>query len=200
MILMIKLLIKYTIKIEKKAMRQLLFFALGLSLLSSFTASNPKPFIAMQGEKLDGTLLNLPTDFKGKASLLVLAYSQKAEKDLATWQSPLYLKFIAKPKSTDVFAFSGYDINLLFVPMFTGVNQTAEGQATKKMKAEIEPSMQQYFMVFKGDVKPFKADLGMVNKDEPYLFVLDKNGNIVYQTSGAFTKEKMDGIEDHIEE
>jgi len=35
--------------------------------------------------------------------------------------------------------------------------------------------------------------------DEPYIFVLDKEGRVVYVTSGFYTEEKMDAIEDKIE-
>jgi hypothetical protein len=181
-------------------MKKLQFLSV-LILFFLFSFENEtKKFPAMTGVKLNDSTLTLPKDFNGKASLLILANSQKAEADLKTWQTPIYNKFIAKPSKKETFAFSAYDIHLLFVPMFTGVNQTAEGQAKKKMKEEISADMQPYFMVFKGDMKTYKDQLGMVNKDEPYLFVLDKEGNIVYQTSGAFTQAKLDAIEDNIEE
>lgn len=181
-------------------MKKLTFLsAIFLSILFSFK-SQTKVFPEMIGEKLDGSTLTLPKDFNGKYSLLVLAYSKKAEDDLKTWQTPIYNKFIEKPKSKNTFSFSTYDINMLFVPMFTGVNQGAEGQATKKMKEEIESSMQAYFMVFKGSIKTFKDDLNMTEKDAPYLFLLDKTGKIVYQTSGAYSQSKMGEIEDHIED
>lgn len=176
-----------------------LVLSLFLVFLFSFNTAKKK-FPVMEGEKLDDTQLSLPKDVAGKYSLLVLAYSKKAEDDLKTWEGPLYNKFIAKPKQGNAFAFSTYDINLVFVPMFTGVNQSAEGQAKKKMKEEIDANMQKYFMVFKGNGKELKDQLGMTEKDAPYLFLLDKEGNIVYQTSGAYSQAKMGVIEDNIED
>ncbi len=178
-----------------------LTFALSFFLILLFSFKNEnKKFPEMIGEKLDGTQLVLPIDLKGKFSLLVLAYSQKAEADLKTWQLPLYSKFIAKPKAGSTFAFSTYDINLLFVPMFSGVNQTAEGQAKKKMKAELDLEMQKHFMIFKGNSKLIKEQLSMSEKDLPYLLLLNKEGDIVYKTSGSFSQTKMGGIEDNIED
>lgn len=176
-----------------------LLLSLSFIFLFSFQTALKK-FPEMQGEKLDDSVISLPNDLAGKYSLLVLAYSQKAESDLKTWESPLFNKFIAKPKANDPFAFSTYDINLMFVPMFTGVNQAAEGQAKKKMKAEINATMQPYFMVFKGNAKDLKETLGMTEKDAPYIYLLDKNGNIVYHTSGAYSQAKLGAIEDKIEE
>ena len=40
----------------------------------------------------------------------------------------------------------------------------------------------------------------MTNKQDPYFFLLDENGKIVYQTSGVFTAEKMIPIEDIMDE
>ena len=84
--------------------------------------------------------------------------------------------------------------------MFSGVNQTAEGQAKKKMKAELDLEMQKHFMIFKGNSKLIKEQLSMSEKDLPYLLLLNKEGDIVYKTSGSFSQTKMGGIEDNIED
>ena len=153
----------------------------------------------MEGERLDGSKITIPKDTKGKFTILAMAYSKKAEADLKTWNKPLYNKFIAKPDKNAVFAFETYDVNLFFVPMFTGIKQSASGNAKKKMKEDVDKKFHDHVLVFSGKLKDYKDKLGFEKKDEPYFFVLNEEGEVVYKTSGAFSQSKLDDIEDKIE-
>ena len=44
-----------------------------------------KIFPQMNGELISGKSLSIPNDLNGKFSVISLAYSKKAEEDLATW-------------------------------------------------------------------------------------------------------------------
>ena len=127
-----------------------------------------------------------------------MAYSKKSEDDLNTWFSPIYNKFIRENKS--VFASFGYDVNIYFVPMFTGVNAAATGTAKNKALKNIDPKLLPYILFYKGKLKPYKDSLGFDKKDVPYFFVLDEEGEIVYATSGKYTDDKMSEIEDILEQ
>ena len=78
-----------------------------------------KQFPDLSAETVDDDPIVLPNDTKGKYTLLGLAYSKKSEGDLNTWFNPVFNKFIKK--STGVFGAFSYDVNVYFVPMFTGV-------------------------------------------------------------------------------
>ena len=93
----------------------------------------------------------------------------------------------------------GYDVNVYFVPMFTGVNAAATGTAKKKAAKDIDPQLLPYLLFYKGELKPYKEALDFEKKDIPYFFVLDAAGKIVYATSGKYTDEKMTKIEEVIE-
>ena len=94
----------------------------------------------------------------------------------------------------------GYDVNVYFVPMFTGVNAAATGTAKKKAIKNVDPQLLPYILFYKGELKKYKEALDFEKKDIPYFFVLDKTGKIVYATSGKFTEDKLDAIEDAIED
>lgn len=158
-----------------------------------------KVFPAMDGELVSGKNLSIPNDLNGKFSIISVAYSKKAEEDLATWQQPLYNKFMMKPETGGMFSFDAYDVNLIFVPMFTGAKQKVEGSAKKKMKEELDKEYHNHVMVFKCDLKDYQDKLGLTDKTVPYFYVLNEKGQIVYQTSGAYSESKMDDIEDKIE-
>jgi hypothetical protein len=152
-------------------------------------------FPELKGETLDDHVKTIPADTKGKFTILALAYSTDAENDLSSWASPVYNKFIAKTGMVDDL----YDINLYFVPMFTGGNITMIGAAKRNMKKDTNKDLYPYVLFYKGDIDPYKETLKISKKDTPYIFVLDAAGKVVYSTSGVYTDKKMEEIEDIIE-
>ncbi len=157
-----------------------------------------KQFPDMEAETVEDIKVNLPTDTKGKYTLLGLAYSKKSEDELNTWFSPVYNKFVKK--ATGMLAGMGYDVNVYFVPMFTGVNAAATGTAKKKALKNVDPALLPNILFYKGELKTYKEALDFEKKDIPYFFVLDTEGKIVYATSGRFSEGKLDEIEDSIED
>lgn len=155
-------------------------------------------FPNMDTETVEDKKVTLPTDTKGKYTLLGLAYSKKSEDELNTWFSPIYNKFVKK--ATGMMAGMGYDVNVYFVPMFTGVNAAATGTAKKKALKNTDPVLLPNILFYKGELKTYKEALDFEKKDIPYFFVLDPEGKIVYATSGRFTEDKLDEIEESIED
>jgi hypothetical protein len=135
---------------------------------------------------------------KGKYTLLGLAYSKKSEEELNSWFNPVFGKFIQK--SNGMMLTFGYDVNVYFVPMFTGINAAATGTAKKKAIKNIDPQLLPYILFYKGELKTYKEALDFERRDIPYFFVLDPEGKIVYATSGAYTEKKMDEVEESIQD
>ena len=156
-----------------------------------------KMFPDLQAETVDDKKVTLPLDTKGKYTLLGLAYSKKSEDELNSWFNPIFSTFIQKTKG--LMAGFGYDVNVYFVPMFTGINAAATGTAKKKAAKDVDPQLLPYLLFYKGELKPYKEALDFEKKDIPYFFVLDAGGKIVYATSGKYTAEKMEEIEAAIE-
>jgi hypothetical protein len=156
-----------------------------------------KKFPAMVAETVEDKQVSLPEGVAGKYTLLGLAYSKKSEEDLGSWFQPVFERFIQK--STGLMAGFTYDVNVYFVPMFTGVNAAATGTAKKKAAKSIDPQLLPYLLFYKGELKPYKEALDFEKKDVPYFFVLDPSGKIVYATSGKYTDDKMEEVESKIE-
>src|SRR5882672_103471 len=156
-----------------------------------------KMFPTMDTETVEDKKVRLPDDTKGKFTLLGLAYSKKSEDELITWFEPVFSKFVQK--ASGLMAGMGYDVNVYFVPMFTGVNAAATGTAKKKAIKHVDPQLLPYILFYKGELKPYKEALDFERRDIPYFFVLDATGKIIYATSGAYTEEKMDQVEAVIE-
>jgi hypothetical protein len=177
-----------------KHIASLLFVLAYFPLLGQVTG---KMFPEMVAETVEDKKVTLPTDVNGKFTLLGLAYSKKSEDDLRTWFEPVFGKFVQKAEG--LLAGMGYDVNVYFVPMFTGINAAAEGTAKKKALKNLDPQLFPYMLFYKGELKKYKEELDFEKRDVPYFFVLNKEGKIVYATSGAYSAAKMDAIEDVIE-
>lgn len=156
-----------------------------------------KVFPAMEAETVEDKKVNLPKDVAGKYTLIGMAYSKKSEDELNSWFQPVFQKFIQKTKG--VLSGFTYDVNVYFVPMFTGVNAAATGTAKKKASKNIDPQLLPYILFYRGELKTYKEALDFEKRDIPYFFVLDPEGKIVHATSGKFTEEKMDAVEEKLE-
>ena len=168
-------------------------------LLSFVVVKQAKPFPALEGITLEDKEVKLPDDVKGKYTLLGLAYSKKAEDHLNTWAETVYAKFIYKPEKPQLFK-TTYDVNVYLVPMFTGAKAAIEKQARKHAIKHIDPSLHEHVLFYKGNMKDYKETLGMEDKHEPYFFLLDEEGNIVYHTKGVYSDAKMLKVENILEE
>jgi len=156
-----------------------------------------KQFPAMEAETVEDKKVKLPGDVAGKYTLVGMAYSKKSEDELNSWFQPVFQKFIQK--TSGVLAGFTYDVNVYFVPMFTGVNAAATGTAKKKASKNIDPQLLPYILFYKGELKTYKEALDFEKRDIPYFFVLDPQGKIVHATSGRYTEEKMDAVEEKLE-
>jgi hypothetical protein len=161
--------------------------------VTTASAQVGKMFPALTGETLDDVKKSIPSSTKGKYTIICMAYSSDSENDLRSWLQPAYDKFIGQTE------LMGYDVNLYFIPMFTGLNIAGAGKAKKNLKEETDKELQPYVLFYTGEIDAYKKELGMDKKDVPYIFVLDKEGKIVYATNGVFTEKKMDELEDKLE-
>lgn len=177
--------------------RLMLLICLGLCIYTAEAQVVGKTFPNMEAETVEDKKVKLPGDVNGKYTLIGLAYSKKSEDELNSWFQPVFSKFVQKTKG--LMADFAYDVNVYFVPMFTGVNAAATGTAKKKAIKNLDPQLLPYILFYKGELKPYKEALDFEKRDIPYFFVLDPKGKIVYATSGKYTEEKMDEVEEHIE-
>lgn len=177
------------------------FFLISVLLTTTMIAVRAQvvgnQFPNLEAETVEDSVVTIPNDTEGKYTLLGLAYSKKSEDDLNTWFSPVYNKFIRE--NTGLFSSFGYDVNVYFIPMFTGINAAATGTAKRKAAKNIDEKLLPYILFYKGKLKPYKDALEFEKKDVPYFFVLDKNGKIIYATSGKFSDKKMSEIEAKLE-
>ncbi|MFT4785877.1 MAG: hypothetical protein ACI8QD_001156 [Cyclobacteriaceae bacterium] len=155
-------------------------------------------FPPMEAESLTNQFINLPEDITGKYTLIGLAFSKKSEEYLNSWFNPAYQQFIYKPETPSLFA-GGYDINVYFVPMFTGAKRPAYQKVMDKIRKTIDPKLQPHVLFYKGTLKSYKDVLNFDGKNVPYFYVVNPEGKIVYSTTGAYSDRKMSEIQHALE-
>jgi len=151
-----------------------------------------KPFPSLTGETASGTTITLPKATGKPWKVVGIAYSQKASSTLEDWYEPAYLRFVAKH---GLFA-SAYDAEVYFIPLFVGVNKAAYEPSMKKFRKSAEPAIVEHVLFSKEEIDPLKAALDLTDKDIPYFFVLDAEGNIVHREEGTFSDAKLEALEE----
>lgn len=153
-----------------------------------------KSFPSISGENYKDQVVTIPQDTRSKYTLIGMAYSKKSEDELKTWFQPIYQTFLNKSGKSSLFDEEIQDIHVYFLPMFTGVNQAAAGNAKKKMIQNLDKELLPHVLFYKGELKKYKDELDFEKKDIPYFFLLDKQGRISHASSGSYSEAKLDEI------
>jgi hypothetical protein len=176
-------------KMKNKALLLIFFLSPAIFCFSQ----SGQIFPDLSGKALANENVTLPKDTKGKMTLIGISYSQKSEDELSSWFQPIYTNFIEKVKG-NLFPVDNYDINIYLVPMLVGINKNGGDKLRQYLKSQLDPELQKYVLIYEGELKPYKDKLKFGAKDTPYFYLLDEEGKIVYQTSGAYSNDKLEKI------
>ncbi|MFY0607443.1 MAG: hypothetical protein JXR10_12050 [Cyclobacteriaceae bacterium] len=153
-------------------------------------------FPELEGENLVHGEITIPEDVAGTHTLVGLAFSKKSEKQLNTWFTPVYNQLIKEP-TPGLFSFA-YDVNVYFVPMLTGAKRPAYQKVMEKVEKEVDKSLHPHVLFYKGTLHEYKESLNIQDKDVPYFYLLDKNGKIIYATTGGYKQSKLQKVIDQL--
>ena len=173
-------------------------FVLAALVLSSFQllAQVGTYFPDLEGETVEDREITIPDDTKGKYTLVGMAFSKKSDDELQSWFKPVYSRFLQDSGNAGLFSDFAYDVNVYFIPMFSGLKKAVAGTAKKKALKNVDAELHPHVLFYVGEISSYRDALKLDEKDQPYFFVLDKDGKIVYATSGKYTKKKMEEVEE----
>lgn len=155
-------------------------------------AQKGKMFPPIEGLTLDGKTIKIPIP-NGKETVVAMVFQRSAEDDQKKWLNPLHSTFASKEKSKSPHDMTeSYDVNFVYIPVIGGL---------KKIYTEYKEGTDKGFWPYimdtdKTDMKLIAKNMGISDKEQPYIFVLDKNGKILEVQSGKFSEDKMDKIEE----
>jgi hypothetical protein len=170
-------------------MKKIFFILCSIISVTSFAQQFP----ILVCENLNDKKVSIPADMMGKKTVVAIALSAKAEKALRAWNTPLYNSLIAEGMG-GLMAGRMYDANLCFVGMVKGIAKLATHEIKERAKKNTDKKLHDNFMMSEQDVKEFMKDASIDDASEPQFFVLDKEGKIIYHTSGNYSDEKLNAI------
>lgn len=169
----------------------ILVLVLGLPILFSFKQANKFPSVTCTNLKDKQVLL--PTDMQNKRTVIALMLSTKADKYMQNWAQPLYNSLMADGVG-GMMSGNMYNANLCFVGAVKGLAKLALPEMIKKAKNQVDKKFHGNFMYTDTDMDALMKSLNITDKSLPHFIVVEKDGSIIYQTSGAYTEDKLNDI------
>lgn len=167
-------------------------------LLQFVNAQVGDSFPEMTGTSLTDEEITVPSATQDKMTLIGIAFSKKAEDDLKTWFQPIWERFIREADPNALIPEMKPDVNVVFIPMFTGLKRGASGSAIKKMQKDVDKKLHPHVIVYSGKMGDYEQQLNMTEKDQPYFFVVNKAGEIIYATAGRSSIKKLNEVEEMV--
>lgn len=137
-------------------------------------------FPLVSGYNLDREEIEFPRDFGGDLNLVIVPFQQYQQTIVNTW-----IPF-AQQTERDNPGFMYYELPTIYnLPAF------ARGFINEGMRAGIpDQTARERTITLYIDKDPFKAALGIEDEDDIYLFLVDREGDILWRASDEYTESK----------
>ncbi len=156
----------------------------GLSpLLGGDASLIGKPFPVIETKTLQGEDISLPSDSNNDATVIMIAFEQKTQLKINSWTDTLFQRY-------DI----NSEISFYEVPMISGFYSFMSGIIDGGMRGGIIKSLHDNVATFYGDREPYKQVLNITDMSECYLFVVDREGKIVYHDTGYSDFQKINRL------
>ena len=141
-------------------------------------------FPVVSGFNLDRQEFEFPRDFGGEYNLVIVPFQRYHQQIVNTW-----IPF-AQEVEASFPGFIYYELPTIYEMPVLSRTFLNEG-----MRAGIpDQTARERTITLYLNKETFKSALGIPNEDDIYLFVVDRAGEIVWSTTGAYTAEKADDL------
>ncbi|MFW9794993.1 MAG: hypothetical protein ACFFEE_11850 [Candidatus Thorarchaeota archaeon] len=145
-----------------------------------------KKFPDVCGNNLNGKKYQIPTDLKGEFNILLVPFQQWQQGLVNSWV-PFLEDLMKKNPHFDYYEIPTIrKMNFFFRRMIDGGMRG--GIPSRDTR---ERTITLYI-----DKAPFKASLGIPTEDTLYLYLVNREGNILWQETGELSEEKATSLED----
>jgi hypothetical protein len=157
--------------------RRLVSFAL---LAIGLSAANDECLAAripeVHGTSLSNEAVNLPEGLKGKVGVLVVGFSRDSREADSAWGKRLASDYA---NSSTVAYYE--------MPVLAGAPRMIRGLIVKSIKSSLPANEQARFVVILENEAGWKTVTHYGRPDDPYVLVVDGQGDVVWQTQGQVT-------------
>jgi hypothetical protein len=147
-------------------------------------------FPVVSGFNLNRQEFEFPRDFGGDLNLVILAFQQYQQLTVNTW-----IPF-AQEAETTFPGFIYYELPTIYE--MTAISRTFVNEG---MRAGIpDQTARERTITLYLDKQEFKSALNIPDENDIYLLLVDRDGNILWRTSGGYTEDKASELIEAIEE
>ena len=145
-------------------------------------------FPELKAETLSGIDMKYPDDVKGKITLILMAFKRETQQKIDSWLEPFSITF-ENDTTVDFFE----------IPMLAGAWKLMSPIIDGGMRSGIPKQKHGNVTTFYGNVNKYCELLGIEDKSDGYVFLLDKNGVIQWRSNGFATDEKLKELFNNIQ-
>jgi hypothetical protein len=142
-------------------------------------------FPTISGDNLPGEAFNLPTDFAGERTLVIVPFDEEQQVNAATWL----------PLAKEIAA-SNPDFAYYNVPVFPGMAAPVRAFIRAGMNFTIGDADLRALTitVFLDDRDVFLAALDVPNPDSMQVFLLNKDGEVLWRGAGEYDEAQGEAL------
>jgi len=132
--------------------------------------------------------INLPDDFEGELNIVLIAFQQWHQKLVDTWIPA------AEQLEAEFRGVKYYELPTIHSMSFISKTFINEG-----MRAGIpNPKSRQRTITLYLDKEPFRQSLGITSEDTITILLVDKDGEVLWRSEGAYEPEKGKALQEAI--
>jgi len=130
-------------------------------------------FLAIEAETLSGEKITFPDVTKGKYAFILIAFKRQTQGEVDSWLDPFIQEFGEHPSVTF------YEI-----PMISKNWKWMSGWIDAGMRAGVPKNKHDHVATYYGPLGKYFDHFDVNDPQTVYVFLLDKKGNIIFNTSG----------------
>jgi hypothetical protein len=162
------------VRIQKKRGSAFLPLFCWLPLVCACVAQSVPQMPKIQGESLAGNTVVLPDAAAGKVAVLIFGFTKASKVPTSAWADKLQAYLGTRP-----------DVELYQLPVLEDVPRLFRSMVISGIRKGVPENKRDHFVpVLQGEAD-LKKLVGYREKDDAYLIILGRAGNIVQQIHGA---------------
>jgi ATP10 protein len=168
--------------------RYLMFLVFVVGGLASTGRSEAARIPDVHGTSLSNEAVNLPEALRGKVGVLIIGFSRGSRDGVSNWGRRLATDY----RDADTVVY--YEM-----PVLASAPGMVRGFILRSMKSSVPEQVQPRFVPIMSDEAAWKTLAHYGKADDPYVFVVDGQGEILWQTEGQPTDSAYVELKQQVE-
>ena len=154
-------------------------------LLASTLVTDSVRFPTVTADNLERETFTLPRDFGGERNVVFIAFLRKQQSDVDTWV-PFVKPLVERMPGTEYYEIP--TIKRMIAPMRWMINGGMRGGIDDR-------GARARTITLYLDKEPFKRALAITDENTIHVLIVDRDGRVLWRTTGAFSAEKGAALE-----